>query len=316
MKWILKAAIFKTMDLLPFTDRIYHFVQRYLTRSTVLTAEFFEIKLRDCAAHIDYQSRFGARPLEEIRVLELGTGWHPVIPIGLYLSGAEDIVTFDGTLHIEPVMIRETLQIYLDYAASGQLGVILPTWREDRLVRLREVLDAGVEESAFDMLKRFGITLMIGDARTVDLPSASVDFIVSNSTLEHIPADVISAILKEFGRLLAPGGVMSHFIDMSDHFAHVDPSITVYNFLTFSDRAWRLIDNRIVHLNRLRINDQRELLARNGFRVIHEDNSVSQGPEALEKVTLAPRFRAYDRADVMVTHSRMISAPAERTQIP
>ncbi len=65
----------------------------------------------------------------------------------------------------------------------------------------------------------------------LNIKSDSVDFICSNNTFEHIPADILSAILREFKRVIKPGGLMSHFIDMSDHFAHFDSRITIYNFL-------------------------------------------------------------------------------------
>ena len=307
--WIPRAVIFKTIDLLPFRDRVYHFIQRKIVRSTVLRADFYEIKLRDCAAHIDYYSRFGPRPLEQSRVMELGTGWHPVVPVGMFLCGCDDIITLDGTLHTEPVMVREVLSFYLEYADRGELRTILPQYRTERLDLLREIMEAERNESAFETLKRMKIELRIGDARALDMPSGSLDCILSNNTLEHIPPAVASAILDEFRRVIAPDGIMSHFIDMSDHYAHVDSSITVYNFLKFSDSRWKLIDNGIVHLNRLRVSDHREMLSRCRFRLIHEEDTISQGPEALGKVTLAPRFRKYDRADILVTHCRLISAP-------
>jgi SAM-dependent methyltransferase len=48
----------------------------------------------------------------------------------------------------------------------------------------------------------------IGSATALPLPDASVDAIVSFETIEHLPADAQPAMLAEFARVLAPGGVL------------------------------------------------------------------------------------------------------------
>ena len=54
------------------------------------------------------------------------------------------------------------------------------------------------------------------------LPAASVDFVSSTNTLEHIPATDIGPILAECRRLLRPDGVVSCRIDMRDHYSYFD----------------------------------------------------------------------------------------------
>ena len=48
-------------------------------------------------------------------------------------------------------------------------------------------------------------------------------------------------ILQEFRRIAAPDAVMSHTISLDDQYAAHDPGITPFNFLRFSDRAWRCL---------------------------------------------------------------------------
>ena len=71
---------------------------------------------------------------------------------------------------------------------------------------------------------------------SLSLQKESVDFICSNNTFEHIPQEILRDILVEFKRVLHPNGLMSHFIDMSDHFAHFDSRITIYNFLQIQQK--------------------------------------------------------------------------------
>ena len=59
-------------------------------------------------------------------------------------------------------------------------------------------------------------------------------------------------LLAECRRLLRPDGAFSSRIDLSDHFAHFDRSLSPYNFLRYSDRAWGLANSSLLHQNRLR----------------------------------------------------------------
>ncbi|MCC6383697.1 MAG: class I SAM-dependent methyltransferase [Bacteroidia bacterium] len=84
------------------------------------------------------------------------------------------------------------------------------------------------------------IIYLIGDAGKHPLRNNSIDLLGSNNTFEHIYPDIRIPILIEFKQVgKRKGGVMSHFIDMSDHLVHSDKSINIYNFLQFSDRPWK-----------------------------------------------------------------------------
>src|SRR5205823_13839725 len=77
------------------------------------------------------------------------------------------------------------------------------------------------------------------DAKKTGLPSLSVDYITSTSTLEHIPPEAIRLILRECYRVLRDRGVISLLIDYNDHYTYSDHKISVYNFLRYSDWVWR-----------------------------------------------------------------------------
>ena len=99
---------------------------------------------------------------------------------------------------------------------------------------------------------------------------------------------------------------MSHFIDMSDHFAHFDRNITIYNFLKFSRKQWRLIDNSIQHLNRLRIADYKSIYRDTGIPVTEE--VIQSGSLAdLESVRVHKEFSDYSKDDLAVSHAYLIS---------
>jgi hypothetical protein len=99
---------------------------------------------------------------------------------------------------------------------------------------------------------------------------------------------------------------MSHFIDMSDHFARLDPSITIYNYLRYSKRQWRWIDNTIQPQNRLRISHYRALYAELSIP-ISEERCWEGSVEALSKVDVHPDFAGIPLQELATRHCLLVS---------
>ena len=144
------------------------------------------------------------------------------------------------------------------------------------------------------------------DARKLHLPDASVDLITSNNTFEHIYPEVLEGILQKLKTLCKSGGVMSHAIDLSDHFAHMDKSITIYNFLKFSDVQWKWIDNRIQPMNRMRIYNYRVMYAKNNIPITEEINREFNLDD-YKKVNVNEKFLSHPAEQNAVSHSQIIS---------
>jgi hypothetical protein len=272
--WLLKAAVQGAISPLPGRDRLNQLLQRYITGSVALTEEVFARKVAQCHRHLEsYKTQQGVVPRH---VLELGTGWYPIVPLGLIDAGVERVTTVDVNPLCDLPRARSAVE------RSG-----------------RERGADAAATSAAELLEPLGIRVLIRDVRDSGLDPSSVDLFVSNNTLEHIPPATLAEIMAEFRRLAAPGAVMDHFIDMSDHYAHFDRKISEYNYLRYSDRRWRAFNNRLQYQNRLRVSDYRRIVQEAGFRVVAED--AERGPaEALEQITLAPRFRSYPRDELAV----------------
>lgn len=317
-KWILKAIVQKTISYLPWSQRINYFFQKYVTKGVQLSDAYFEDRLGHAKTHIEAWEQFsGGQPLRS--TLELGAGWYPVVPIALYLYGAETIRTADITLLSDAGHVRTTIRKFLEYAECGRLTAWLDA-RPDRLEQL-QALVAGEKPAGFETLtKALHIEYLIQDARHLSLPDASVDLVHSNNTFEHIYPDILIDLLREFKRVVRPGGVQSHFIDLSDHFAHFDTSITIYHFLRFSPAAWRWINNSIQPLNRLRITDYRRMYHEAGIPV---DREVLRpgNVEELRKGRVDGLFSGNTEVENAVSHGLFISkmpliAPTSPTPSP
>lgn len=99
---------------------------------------------------------------------------------------------------------------------------------------------------------------------------------------------------------------MSHFIDMTDHFAHFDKSITIYNFLRYSDRVWRLIDNDIQPQNRMRLRDYLDMYERLGIPII--TTSIKEGRvKDLRTVRVHEKYGSYRETELIISHAYVIS---------
>jgi len=295
-KWILKAAVQKVISYAPFSQKLNYFFQKHVTGGVRLSQDHFELKLRHAKDHI-LKLREHCTNIEQVRCLELGSGWYPIVPIALFLEGVEHISSVDLNPLMTKAGIVETLKMFK--ASADKL-------ENDRWRQLVDILDEEDTLSLEQMCTALGLTLWVGDARSLPLDDKSIDFICSNNTFEHIAAGSLKQILTEFKRVSGPGALMSHFIDLSDHFAHFDKSISIYNFLRFSRRQWNLIDNSIQPQNRMRWKDYIELYA-------ELDIPVSEQviwPYDIKDLYRQPIHRSYDnysKEELAVSHGYLLS---------
>ena len=303
--WLLKSATHRVISWLPRPQFWNGLLQTAFTRSTVLTRQGFEHKVAECQRHFQAFSSFHS-PEPAFSAFELGTGWFPVIPIGLYLCGATEIWTID----IEPLLRRKAVIQVLEYYGqceeAGVLHKILPSRRTDRVETLRSVLASSRNQPTAALLETLKIHVIVADARRTSLPDGTVDFFVSSGVLEYIPRPVLGGILKEFRRVAAPGAVMIHRLNLVDQFSYFDSSITPFNFLRYTDKEWHWRNSPLIWQNRLRISDYRELLAEAGFELVREENASGEAQE-LARVKLAAEFMKYSREDLLVLHSFLTS---------
>ncbi|MGB3802242.1 MAG: class I SAM-dependent methyltransferase, partial [Lewinella sp.] len=269
-KWVLKAVVQKAISYLPYKERVNFFFQKYVTKGVELSDEHFGYKLDAARDHLRFYKKYGTVPLAQATALELGTGWYPIVPTLLYLAGFDRIVSVDIRSWMTVDRQLTALRKILAYQQDGRLAEFVPDMLPERLEKLRR-LSAGPPESVAAYNEAIHLDARIMDARQLAFPDHSFDLICSNNTFEHVYPEVLRGILLEFRRVWKPDGVMSHFIDLSDHFAHMDDRITIYNFLRFSARDWARIDNDIQPQNRLRWPDYREMYREVGLPVREEE---------------------------------------------
>lgn len=303
-KWIFKAVIQKGISFLPFGHKVNFLFQKYVTKGVNLSDEYFEGRVTHAREHYKYFRQYCTA--EQFAHLEIGTGWYPVVPLGMFLCGAGSVTTIDLTRFTNEIRFRTTVKKYYESSKSGKLQELLPDISPERLKILEEEIENPTCNSLGAFLEKFRMEYHVADARKVPFKDNTFDLITSNNTFEHIYPEALEGILVEFKRLCKKGGVMSHSIDLSDHFAHMDKSITIYNFLKYSDAQWKWINNSIQPMNRMRIYDYRELYKKVSIPITKEINRDTD-MEAFRRVKVAGKFSAHAAEENAISHSQLIS---------
>ncbi len=305
-KWILKAVVQKTISFLPYSNRINYLFQRYVTRGVELSDTYFGFKYEHLMDHLAfYRDGAGKADLRGEVCLELGTGWYPIVPIGCFLAGAEKVYSID----ISPLLTAKTFLTAVEAIVGREAEFVagLGEGIRDRFGVLKNIKAAcNADTPLADLCKMVNLTPIVGDARRLDMGNETVSVITSNNTFEHVYPPILEKILAEMWRVLKPGGMMSHFIDMSDHFAHMDPSITIYNYLQYGERAWAVIDNSIQPQNRWRLPQYRTLYR--ALEIPYAEEKLRPGDvDAVRAMKLAPPYDAMPAEEVAISHGYMVS---------
>lgn len=303
-KWVIKAIVQKLISYLPNSDKINYLFQKHVTKGVILSDEYFTDRLGHGIKHINAYKQHKNAVFNS--TLEIGTGWYPVVPVAMFLAGANKIVTIDITELTDTQKVITTLKMFIDYRKANKLPADI-TIIEERFKTIESIVNNSQSLQLKELFAELNITYLNCDARKLPFDKESFDLIHSNNTFEHIYEPILEGILKEFKRVLSAKGLMSHFIDMSDHFAHADHSISIYNYLKYTAQQWKRIDNDVQPQNRMRICQYRDLYKKLSITIIEENLRPGNIDEA-KSIKLSPPFNQFKIEDVAVSHGYIVSA--------
>lgn len=286
----------RLFGLLPRGNELNYLLQRYVTRSLDYHPDWFEYKVQQAVSHLTAWHRYkgDGAPL---CVMEIGTGWFPVVAVALALAGAQEVLTVDRVGALRPRQLGIVFRAYCQYLDDHRLDDIAAP-QPERLAILRRL--ATEDEPPLSSLSELGVRPIVADARSLPQPTSSIDLFVSNNTFEHIDRPVLGDILAEHRRMAKPGALASHFVDMTDHYFYTDPRIGPLHFLSYTETQWRRRDNSIVPQNRLRLSDHRRLLENAGFCVVDEDRAWVTSEEVLASLKIVAPFTRYPAEELRV----------------
>lgn len=300
MKWLAKSAAQRAFALMPRTEELNYLAQTRITRGLPRNDERFVRKIGEGARHVRVlRDFFSADSFDTLELYEFGTGWDMTIPLLFYSIGVDRQTTTDVRALIRPELVTHTLRQFAKKRNEVERIVAGST----------RSFDTSPVGDRNDLVSRFGITYLAPvDTTTTGLPRASFEFICSTETLEHVPESQIGPLLRECRRLLKPAGVMSHDVDMEDHYSYMDRRISGYNFLRFSDRAWRLLNSPLEHQNRLRLPDYKRMIVEAGFRILESDVrwGTPDDLRSIDELGIAPRFRDYSPEELAAKSAHFV----------
>ena len=138
------------------------------------------------------------------------------------------------------------------------------------------------------------------------LPDASVDLIWSQAVLEHLPRRTFPAFLAEMRRIVRPGGVLSHRVDLKDHLGGG------LNHLRFPESVWESSWFRKsgFYTNRLRRSEILSAFTQAGFEIaMVTEERWPELPTPSEK--LAEPYRSLSAAELSVSGFDLVLRPSE-----
>lgn len=233
----LKTLVFKMLDKLPRTtgDYFYHQLQRLMVKSIPVEYDSQMDTINRFAQLItDHGFTFRGK-----RVIEIGSGWLPVLPYELIFEHkASEVLTFDINSHFNPRRIRIFNSIIAERKGIV-LGKALP-----------------------DNVRYFSYTNILdrNDLRDIDV-------LITRNVLEHISPIDLQMIHKQAYSYLNDNGFIIHQISPSDHRAYTDRTLSLWDFLQYSEIEWNSIQTRFDYHNRLRLPQYIELFKYCGFRI-------------------------------------------------
>lgn len=309
VKWLAKAAVQRAISLSSHKHELNHRLQRLTGRDGIdrdhVVNRASMVRRHLTALEWTGVERAGGPLPAGTSVLELGTGWHPVVPMIFFLLGADRIVTVDHVDHLSAAALAHTAQVVLDAVDDRSLEAEVGGLAAERVERLRRLAVSAATADLATSVAELRFERAIGDVLELRLDEP-VDIAISNHVLEHVPEAILGPMLGACFSLCRPGGVMSHAVDLMDHGHYIDDRLSEFNFLRFTERQWRIVGNDVQYENRLRLPSYRAAYAGAGVPIDHEEVLRSDVSEIL-RIPIAPEFRRFSLEDLAVQFAWFVS---------
>ncbi len=304
--WKLKAIVQKIISYLPWSEKINFFFQKHVTKAVNLSDEYFKDKILHAKNHIEYFREYTNKSNNQNIILEFGTGWYPIVPICMFLEDIGKVSSIDVKQWLNKKTQMTTIDKFIEWNDKALLTKYLTQINKHKWEKLLEIKKKYLSHSKESINNEIGLKLFVQDIRKIKIEANSIDLICSNNTLEHINQTVLVEIINKFKKISAKDGLMSHFIDMTDHFAHFDNKITIYNFLKYSNKTWSLIDNKIQPQNRMRLKDYIDIFEKSGLNIVVNKKRNGNLNE-LKKIKINDLYKKYNNDELIISHAHIVS---------
>jgi len=279
--WYLKILLKIILSRIPLNRRFWNRLGVFRHGRMVYPEYAYEVFMKH------FLRSFPDRRMEGFVGLELGPGDSLFSALNVYASGGSGTYLVDvAPFATEEVSSYKKMADFLVFKG-------LPSPDLHDLSDLRDILRV--------CRAQYG-TSGLNSLRTI--PPASVDFIWSQSVLQHVRKDEFIDLVDEMRRVIRPGGVCSHSVDLKDCLGGR------LNNLRFSEKLWEgnLMARSGFYTNRYRLSEILSIFKQKGFSAeILKLESWDNLPTLKNK--LASKFRDFSEEDLLISGFDVILHP-------
>ncbi|MFK7001201.1 hypothetical protein [Flavobacterium oreochromis] len=268
----LKTYVFKTLEILPSKIGycLYHFLQNLSENKNI------HLKIKSSEETFKTFLRITSElniSLKGNSIAEIGSGWLPIMPyLFIHKAAIKKVYTYDLNKHYEKNAITKFNNLF-----QKIYNVVIKPTNPYQLPN--EVLYFP-NQNIVDQ----------------DLPK-DINIIFSRFVLEHVRPEDMVKMHQQFKNSLQPGSFIIHFISPSDHRAYSDTSLSLQDFLQYSQDEWNKIQTCFDYHNRWRLPQYLDLFKSLNYSIeyLHFDSVKSDSPQEglFKKVKLHPDFKNY-----------------------
>jgi SAM-dependent methyltransferase len=157
--------------------------------------------------------------------------------------------------------------------------------------------DIGGLETTGAILERLNCRYLTGGLQSLKaLPDCSIDFVFSNAVIEHVRKNEFAETARQLYRVMAPGGVASHWIDYRDHLG------LALNNMRFSEPVWEseFMVRSGFYTNRMPAQEIHDQFAQAGFLVEVRDTVLWPGGLPTPQAAMSEPFASMKGDELMV----------------
>jgi SAM-dependent methyltransferase len=298
MHWRIKGLLQKTLGILPGGETLHYQLQRRFGGMRNPRREI-QLKIEDWDGMVKQLRLVGAE-IQGARLMEVGSGWYPALPLACYLGGAACVYTCDLNRLLKPDLMRLCIEVLGD--ELPRIAAVSQVPLADVQARYRRLTAAIAASDPAELTDGVIVYRAPADAADPGLDDGAIDILFSNSVLEHVPPNAIERLHRGSLRLLRPGGWVFHSVNCGDHYAYADPNVHQLHYLQFTDRQWAFWNNRFLYQNRLRAHQFVETARDAGFEILLDTSHARpQRLEQLRAMTAAPEFVGIPEEKLCIT---------------
>lgn len=274
----IKTSIFKFLSLLPGNSgmSLYHVLQEFSENKNL------DVKMKsseETFKHFQNLCHSLQIAVEGKSVLEIGSGWLPIMPyLFLYKGAVANVHTYDLNQHYQKKAIAHFNGVF-----EQNYGVPIKPSSQNTFNLPEQVVYHPSQNVIHDTL-------------------APVNVVFSRFVLEHVTPKDLEDMHIKFKNTLPKGSHVVHFISPSDHRAYSDPTLSLQDFLRYSPKEWDAIQTKFDYHNRFRVPQYTALFKKLGYQIVHLSyDSVKEGSkqqEQFRKVPLHEDYAAYSEEEL------------------